>query len=166
MRRLPGTEPEEAYADGIADTASTCSFLDFQSRHTVNLRCPGYSNRKHTIKFTSGETQVLDEYECTQKQRAYERSVRESKTILAGYDAAIKAAPNATLENSMKEEFAAESVKLKKIEAEMKDFCKQTGRPVDSARTQVHAVKDDSGRIVNFGRSVSQKAVWANKKSR
>ena len=66
----------------------------------------------------------------------------------------------------MKEEFAAESVKLKKIEAEMKDFCKQTGRPVDSARTQVYAVKDDSGRIVNFGRSVSQKAVCANKKSR
>ena len=48
----------------------------------------------------------------------------------------------------------------------MKDFCKQTGRPVGSARTQVYAVKDDSGRIVNFGRSVSQKAVWANKKSR
>lgn len=126
----------------------------------------GYSNRKHTYKTPSGEKQILDEYECTQKQRAYERSVRESKTILAGYDAAIKAAPNATLENSMKEEFAAESVKLKKIEAEMKDFCKQTGRPVDSARTQVYAVKDDSGRIVNFGRSVSQKAVWANKKSR
>lgn len=126
----------------------------------------GYSNRKHTYKTPSGEKQILDEYECTQKQRAYERSVRESKTILAGYDAAIKAAPNATLENSMKEEFAAESVKLKKIEAEMKDFCKQTGRPVDSARTQVYAVKDVSGRIVNFGRSVSQKAVWANKKSR
>lgn len=126
----------------------------------------GYANRKHVYTSPSGEKQILDEYECTQRQRAYERAVRESKTLLAGYNAAMKAAPNATLENSMKEEFTAESVKLKKIEAEMKDFCKQTGRPVDSARTQVYAVKDDSGRIVNFGRSVSQKAVWANKKSR
>lgn len=126
----------------------------------------GYANRKHAYTSPSGDKQILDEYECTQRQRAYERAVRESKTLLAGYNAAIKAAPNATLENSMKAEFSAESVKLKKIEAEMKDFCKQTGRPVDSARTQVYAVKDDSGRIVNFGRSVSQKAVWANKKSK
>lgn len=126
----------------------------------------GYANRKHVYTSPSGEKQILDEYECTQRQRAYERAVRESKTLLAGYNAAIKAAPNAILENSMKEEFATESVNLKRIEAEMKDFCKQTGRPVDSARTQVYAVKDDSGRIVNFGRSVSQKAVWANKKSR
>lgn len=126
----------------------------------------GYANRKHVYTSTSGEKQILDEYECTQRQRVYERAVRESKTLLAGYNAAIKAAPNAILENSMKEEFATESVNLKRIEAEMKDFCKQTGRPVDSARTQVYAVKDDSGRIVNFGRSVSQKAVWANKKSR
>jgi len=125
-----------------------------------------YANRKHVYTLPSGEKQILDEYECTQRQRAYERAVRESKTLLAGYNAAIKAAPNATLENSMKEEFAAESVNLKKIEAEMKDFCKQTGRPVDSARTQVYAVKDDSGRIVNFGKSVSQKAVWAIKKNK
>ncbi len=47
----------------------------------------------------------------------------------------------------------------------MKDFCKQTNRAVDSARTQVHAVKDNDGKIVNFNKSVSQKAVWANKKS-
>lgn len=126
----------------------------------------GYANRKHVYTSPSGDKQILDEYECTQKQRSYERAVRESKTLLAGYNAAMKAAQNASMENSMKEEFASESVKLKKIEAEMKDFCKQTGRPVDSARTQVYAVKDDSGRIVNFGRSVSQKAVWANKKSK
>ena len=126
----------------------------------------GYANRKHSYTNPSGEKQVLSEYECTQKQRAYERSVRESKTLLAGYNAAIEAATNAKAENALKEEFTAESVRLKKIEAEMKNFCKQTGRPVDSARTQVYAVKDGSGRIVNFGKSVSQKAVWANKKSK
>lgn len=125
----------------------------------------GYANKKHSYISPSGKEQILDEYSCTQKQRAYERSIRKSKTLLAGYDAAIKEASNANLENCLREEFTAESVKLKRIEAEMKDFCKQTGRSVDSARTQVYAVKDDSGRIINFGRSVSQKAVWANKKA-
>ena len=109
---------------------------------------------------------TLTEYECTQKQREYERKIRASKTLLAGYDAAAKAAPNATLENAMKEDFSSESVNLKRIEAEMKDFCRQTGRAVDSARTQVYAVKDQDGKIINFGRSTSQKAVWANRKAR
>lgn len=142
-------------------------FFPGLSKHAYSkTTLSGYANRKHLYTSPSGEKQILDEYECTQRQRAYERAVRESKSILAGYNAAMKAAQNATLENSMKAEFASESVKLKKIEAEMKDFCKQTGRQVDSARTQVYAIKDDSGRIVNFGRSVSQKAVWANKKSK
>lgn len=126
----------------------------------------GYAKRVHTYKKPDGEEITLTEYECTQKQRAYERQIRASKTLLAGYDAASKAATNAALENSMKEEFSSESVKLKRIEAEMKDFCRQTGRTVDSARTQVYAVKDQDGKIINFGRSTSQKAVWANKKAR
>ena len=126
----------------------------------------GYAKRVHTYKTPDGQEITLTEYECTQRQRAYERQIRASKTLLAGYDAAAKAATNATLENSMKEEFSSESVNLKRIEAEMKDFCRQTGRSVDSARTQVYAVKDQDGKIINFGRSTSQKAVWANKKAR
>lgn len=126
----------------------------------------GYANRQYTYKKPGGDKVTLSEYECTQQQRAYERAIRESKTLLAGYDAAAKAATNSTLENSMKEEFAAESVHLKQLEAEMKDFCNQTNRSVDSARTQVYAVRDDDGKIINFGKSTSQKAVWANKKAR
>lgn len=139
---------------GLSRPAYTQSVLD------------GYAKRVHTYKTSSGEKITLTEYECTQTQRAYERQIRASKTLLAGYDAAAKAAPNATLENTMKEEFSSESVNLKRIEAEMKDFCRQTGRAVDSARTQVYAVKDQDGKIINFGRSTSQKAVWANRKER
>ena len=87
-----------------------------------------YAKRKHTYVSPGGGKVTMTEYECTQKQREYERRIRASKTLLAGYDAAAKAAPNATLENTMKEEFSAESVNLKRIEAEMKDFCRQTGR--------------------------------------
>ena len=47
-----------------------------------------------------------------------------------------------------------------------KNFCSETGRSVDTARTQVYAVKDQNGNIVNYGRSTSMKAVWANRKAR
>lgn len=139
---------------GLSKPAYTQSVLD------------GYAKRVHTYRTLNGDKITLTEYECTQMQRAYERKIRASKTLLAGYDAAAKAAPNATLENTMKEEFSSESVNLKRIEAEMKDFCRQTGRAVDSARTQVYAVKDQDGKIINFGKSTSQKAVWANKKQK
>lgn len=68
------------------------------------------------------------------------------------------------MEKCLREGFVEESVKLKAKEKELKEFCKQTNRSVDSARTQVVAYKDENGKIVNFGRSTSQKAVWANKK--
>ena len=148
-------------------------------RHSFHLFFPGlskpaysretlerYSQKRYSYTPPGGESLLLDEYECTQRQRAFERAIRESKAILAAYDAARKEAPNATLDNMLREEFANESIILKRTEAELKDFCRQTNRAVDSARTQVYAVRDENGRIVNFGRSVSQKAVWANKKSR
>ncbi|MCI8673064.1 MAG: capsid protein [Lachnospiraceae bacterium] len=163
-------------ATGYGQGGGLCGW---NCRHSFYLFFPGlsvpaygqavldeYAKRKHVYKMPGGGKIVLTEYECTQKQRAYERQIRESKALLAGYDAAAKAAPNAILENSMKEEFSAESVHLKRIEKEMKDFCRQTGRSVDSARTQVYAIKDRNGKIINFGRSVSQKAVWANRKAR
>lgn len=163
-------------ATGYGQGGGLCGW---NCRHSFHMFFPGlskpaysqsvldeYANRKYTYKSPDGKIIILTEYECTQIQRAYERQIRESKTLLAAYDAAAKAAPNATLDNTMKEEFSSESVKLKRIEAEMKDFCRQTGRPVDSARTQVYAVKDQDGKIINFGRSTSQKAVWANRKAR
>lgn len=125
----------------------------------------GYANKTHTFKNADGEETTLSEYECTQIQRAYERKIRESKSLLAGYDAAIKAAPTTEIENSLKEEFNKESARLKNLESQMRNFCGQTGRSVDSARTQIYAIKDSNGRIVNFGKSTSQKAVWANKKT-
>ena len=48
----------------------------------------------------------------------------------------------------------------------MKAFCKETGRRYESARVQIHAVKNKAGDIVGFGRSVAQKAVWSNRKTK
>jgi len=104
-------------------------------------------------------------YEASQMQRAYERKIRESKRVLAGYDATMKETDNEALVNELKDAFSQESVKLKKTESAMKDFCKQTGRSVDNVRTQVVAYKSADGKILSFGRSTSQKAVWANRKA-
>lgn len=55
----------------------------------------------------------------------------------------------------MTEDFTKESVKLKQQEAELKDFCQQTGLYRDTNRYQV----------LGFDKSVSQKAVWSQKKT-
>ncbi len=50
------------------------------------------------------------------------------------------------------------------FETKLKDFCKQTGIPRQPSREQVSSVKTEKG-IENWGKSVSQKAVWSNKKA-
>lgn len=137
------------YWPGISKPAYTPSMLK------------NYDAKKYTY---NGEK--LSDYECSQIQRAYERKIREYKRILASYDAGIKASMSDAERKFLKEEFDKESVNLKAAEREMMDFCRKTNRSVDNARTQVVAYKDANGRIVNFGRSTAQKAVWSNKKNK
>lgn len=108
---------------------------------------------------------MLTEYECMQQQRAYERSIREYKRILAGYDSYIETTDDEEEKARFREKFSEESVKLKRKEKQMKEFCRQTHRRPDTARTQVIAVRDRKGNLVSFNRSVSAKAVWANRKA-
>lgn len=132
------------------------------------ISSPAYTKEKlawYNAKRFEYNGKKLTDYECSQIQRAYEREIRESKRILASYDAAIKADPGSLTAKSLELKFKDESAKLKDTEAKMKNFCKQTNRKPDSKRTQVVAHMDDNGRIVNFGRSPSMKAVWANRKA-
>ena len=108
---------------------------------------------------------LLTDYECSQIQRGFERTIREKKRILASYDAAMKESDNEAQIKCIQDDFSSVSVELKQKEKELKNFCRTTNRSYDSTRTQVVAYKDSSGKIVNFGRSTVQKAVWANKKS-
>lgn len=143
-------------------------------RHSFHPFWPGISKPAYTKdmiedysseKFSYGGKN-LTEYECSQIQRKFERAIRESKRILAGYDSAIKSSTDSETEQYLKDEFQKESVKLKKKEKKLMDFCSETGRSVDTTRTQVYAVKDQNGNVVNFGRSTSMKAVWANRKAK
>lgn len=150
--------------DGLCGWNCRHSFYPFWP----GISKPAYTKEKldwYSAKRFEYDGQKLTDYECSQIQRAYERDIRQSKRILSSYDAAIRADPNSLTAKALRDKFNAESVKLKGIEAQMKDFCKQTNRKTDSRRTQVVAYLDSNGRIVNFGRSTSMKAVWANRKS-
>ena len=143
-------------------------------RHSFYPYWPGISKPAYTKEMLddysvakySYDGNMLTEHECSQIQRRFERAIRESKRILCGYDSAIQYAEDSETEQYLKSEFQKESVKLKKREKKLKNFCSDTGRSVDTARTQVYAVKDQNGNIVNYGRSTSMKAVWANRKAK
>lgn len=97
-------------------------------------------------------------YEAGQKQRAYERAIREEKRYLAGLNAAYKETSDQALKASLGADMESSAVRLKRTEANMKIFCKVTNRKVDNVRTQVYAVKDASGKIVGFDKSAAQRA--------
>lgn len=102
-------------------------------------------------------------YEKEQKQRALERQVRATRRELAGYDAAMKAAKTDEERAAIKQEFDRASVRLKKQERELKDYCSNNGLVYDNSRVQTYYGK---GTTQGFGRSTSQKAVWANRKNK
>ena len=96
-------------------------------------------------------------------QRRFERGIRKTKQELVMLDEGIKTAKDPKVTESLKEQFTVSSMKLKRQEATLRDFCKQTDLRRDRFREQAFAAKTENG-ILNFGRSTSSKAVWANKK--
>lgn len=99
------------------------------------------------IEYPDGSMHTL--YEAEQKQRAYERKIRESKRILAAYDESIKNADDEAIKKAYQNIFNKESVKLKNREAELNNFCDKTGLLKRNDRVQKYG----------FGRSTAQKAV-------
>ncbi len=95
-------------------------------------------------------------YEAEQHQRALERRIRQTKRTLAACDEALNNLSDKELLKNLQKEFHWHSKKLKRQEAELNAFCRKTGLLPDNSRTQV----------LGFGKSTSQKAVWANKKQK
>lgn len=94
-------------------------------------------------------------YEESQRQRAYERAVRESKRECVALDAAVSAAGSDELRASLKIDFQRASVKLKRREATLKEFISTSSQRRDTTREYVNG----------YDRSVSAKAVWANRRT-
>lgn len=121
-------------------------------RHSFFPYFEGLSAAANAPTFSKAEN--LEEYNNTQKQRAYERSIRKSKRELAALDGARSAASDPALKAKLDREFERKSVTLKNREARLNEHLKATGLLPDNSRV----------RVDGFGRSVSQKAVWAAKK--
>ena len=99
-----------------------------------------------------------EDYELQQKQRYYERQIRAAKKEVATWDTAVqeaKANGDAGLEKDAYAEFQRQSVKLKRREAALNQFLAQNGMHRDWIREQTGG----------WGRSLSQKASWANRKA-
>lgn len=97
-------------------------------------------------------------YEANQRQRFYERAIRQEKRYLTGLNAAYDETSDKALKQNLRAEMEGSAVILKEREAKLKRFCKATDRKVDKARVQVHAVKTKTGKIVGFDRSAAQRA--------
>lgn len=170
---LSGTDPkyENFYeATGYGTGPGLCGW---NCRHNFHAFFPGISTPAYTqemlddysAKNVEYNGKQFTEYEASQMQRSHERQIRETKRKLAGYNSAISEAKDDTLKNTLQNRFNEESVRLKKQETALKAFCKETGRRYESARVQIHAVKNKAGDIVGFNRSVAQKAVWQDRKN-
>lgn len=97
-----------------------------------------------------------EDYALQQKQRYYERQIRAAKKECSTYNAAMDAATNDSLHDELYNDFQQASVKLKNREAALKRFLEETGR------TRLNDREWTGG----WNRSVSSKAVWANRKAK
>ncbi len=127
--------------DGLGGWNCRHSFFPYFEGLSVAANAPTFSKEEN-----------LEEYTNTQKQRAYERSIRKSKRELAALDSARQEA-SPELRAKLDREFERKSVTLKNREARLEEHLKATGLLPDNSRV----------RVDGFGKSVSQKAVWANK---
>ncbi|MBE6825855.1 MAG: phage capsid protein [Ruminococcus sp.] len=136
-------------------------FGGWNCRHDWHPFFEGISHRAYTDArlreleepHTEIDGKKYTDYEVTQMQRALERNIRKQKRQVAAANAMVESAPDEALRQAAQADFTRESVKLKAAEQELKNFCKQTGFLPDTSRVWVNG----------FGRSVSQKAVHANK---
>ncbi|HAJ96112.1 MAG TPA: phage capsid protein, partial [Ruminococcus sp.] len=63
------------------------------------------------------------DYEVSQMQRRLERDIREKKRLVAGARASVDSAPDEPTKKQMQELFTNASVRLKKAEKKLDDFC-------------------------------------------
>lgn len=114
-------------------------------------------------KTVTADGKEMPMYDALQKQRRLERSVKATKRELVGLDEAMKNV-SAKDAGALKAEFQAGAVRLKRQEARIANFCKQTGLKRDRFREQVFSAETEDG-IKRWTKSVSQNAVMANRRA-
>lgn len=139
---------------GYGTGAGLCGWNCYHSFYPYfeGLSTPSFS---HDPSKDAGRSNDED-YERQQKQRYYERKIREAKKECSTLDAAMKAAQSDELHDELYKEFQRASVKLKQREARLREFIDETGR------TRLR----DREWTGTWNGSTSSKAVWANRKAK
>jgi hypothetical protein len=152
--------PEFRSSTGYGTGAGLCGY---NCRHSFRPYIEGISEPAYTgddvdamnARLLRYEGQTVDQYELSQKQRSMERAIRTTKREMAAFDAARNATTDFTLKAKLGDEFNAAAMTLKKQQAKVADFVRQTGLPRQNEREQV----------VGFSRSQASKATWAVRKA-
>ena len=126
-------------------------FLGGGCRHNWFPYVEGFSTRAYTDEQLQNidpppfeyNGKTYDAYHATQKQRQMETAMRQTKRELAGYDAVGDT-----------EAFTVSSAKLRAQRNEYLQFSNAAG-----LRAQ-----NDAHQVLEYGRSLSSKSVWANRK--
>lgn len=144
---------KDGYPDFVSSTGyGTGSGLGgWNCRHGHFPFFPGISVRAYTDEqlknidnppFTY-EGKRYTHYEATQRQRELETAMRKTKREIIAYDAA-----------GLKNDFTAASIRLNMQKEAYKAFSEAAGLPMQLIRAEQYG----------FGKSISQKAVWARRK--
>lgn len=144
--KYPSLEEATGYGTGEGLCGWNCrhSFFPF----FLGISTPAYSkNQLESIDNPLFEFRGKEytHYEATQYQRKIETSIRQSKRELI----MLK-------ESGLDDDFTNTSIRLQRQKALYREFSKKAGLPLQNERHQV----------LEFDRSISQKAVWASKKSK
>lgn len=149
-----GSHPR--YADFVASTGygtgeGLCGWNCYHSFYPFfeGLSTPSFDNNPARLLGKSN-AQV---YEESQKQRALERAIRNSKRECTVLDEAIKNSPTIADKSAYRAAFDKASVRLTTRREALNEFLNDTGRSADATFLSAGG----------FGRSVSQKAYHANK---
>ncbi|MFR5877063.1 MAG: phage minor capsid protein [Eubacterium sp.] len=154
---IRGTHPK--YGDFYRETdyGSGEGLCGWNCYHSFYPYYEGLSTRTFSSdpSADAGRDNGLD-YELQQKQRYYERKVREAKKECVTYNSAMQSTDDAQVYDNLYKEFQKSSVKLKNREKKLNDFLNENNKTRDRSREQ----------SAGFDRSTSSKAVWANRKAK
>lgn len=145
--------PDFVTATGYGTGPGLCGW---NCRHSFYMFFEGLDERAYSRaqldEYANARVRVngkeMPYYEATQRQRAMERRVRDTRRELAGLDGGIKAAPDEAVKNALQQDFDSAAARLKRQEAALKDLARQAGFALDTSRVQVQG----------FGRSQAASA--------
>lgn len=149
--KVYGSDSEYDNLYSATGLGSGDGLLGWNCRHSYAPFIPGVSVPTYTKEQLKNidpkpigyKGRTYTHYEATQYQRQIETAMRQTKRELIGYK-----------EAGLKDDFTAASIKLQRQRQEYREFSKVAKLKTKNERTQV----------LGYDKSISQKAVWSNRK--